>query len=216
MPAKQRGLSCRERPGVAYKTHTSRRKTQRCPSTDTQADSPSPGVLPWAGSPSSIKGRGWLVIDLLESLLRNSFLGPLLQKNWKWGESVHLHFPQNCLGNHWTELSAQRVGKEQQGLDTGGPRVLKKERDKLPPYGHLRTGPPVPFKTAQFPTEEPALREMLPRVSPPACSQGCAPKSERKPWACPALSLTGTSASKETSEQRAVSEHLSMLSGGGP
>lgn len=125
-------------------------------------------------------------------------------------------FPPNCLGNHWTELSAQRVGKEQQGLDTGGPRVLKKERDKLPPYGHLRTGPPVPFKTAQFPTEEPALREMLPRVSPRACSQGCAPKSERKPWACPALSLTGTLASKETSEQQAVSEHLSMLSGGGP
>lgn len=110
----------------------------------------------------------------------------------------------------------QRVGKEQQGLDTGAPRVLKKERDKLPPYGHLRTGHPVPFKTAPFPTEEPALREMLPRVSPPACSQGCAPKSERRPWACPALSLTSTSASKETSEQRAVSEHLSMLSGGGP
>lgn len=98
------------------------------------------------------------------------------------GESRHLHFSQNCLGNHWTELSAQGVGKEQQDLDTGGPRVLKKERDKLPPYARLRTGPPVPFKTAQFPTEDPALREMLPRVSPPACSQGCAPKSERKPW----------------------------------
>lgn len=54
------------------------------------------------------------------------------------------------------------------------------------------------------------------RVSPPACSQGYAPKLERKPWACPALSLTGTSASKETSEQPVVSEYLSMLSGGGP
>lgn len=154
MPAKQRGISCRERPGVAYKTHTSWRKTQRCPSTVTQADSPSPGVLPWAGSPSSIKGRGWLVIDLLESLLRDRFLSPFLQKNWEWGESGHLHFPQKCLGNHWTELSAQRVGKEQQGLDTGGPRVLKKERDKLPPMATLGLAPcalrnsPVPHRRA--------------------------------------------------------------------
>lgn len=48
----------------------------------------------------------WLVIDPLESLFRNRFLGPLLQKNWEWEESGHLHFPQNCLGNHWTKLSA--------------------------------------------------------------------------------------------------------------
>lgn len=42
-------------------------------------------------------------------------------------------------------------------MHTGGPRVLKKEQDKLPPYARLRTGPPVLFKTAPFPTEEPAL-----------------------------------------------------------
>ena len=120
------------------------------PSTDTP-DRPSPGVLPRAGSPSSIKGRGCLVIDLLESLLRDRFLGPFLQINWEWGESGHLHFPQNCLGDHWTELSAQRVGKEQQGLDTGAPRVLKKERDKLPPYGHLRTGPPCALQNSPVP-----------------------------------------------------------------
>lgn len=216
MPAKQRGLSCRERPGVAYKTHTSWRKTQRCPSTDTQADSPSPGVLPWAGSPSSIKGRGWLVIDLLESLLRNRFLGPLLQKNWKWGEFVHLHFPQTAWGTTGRNSQHSVWVKSSRVWTQGAPESSRRNGTNCHPMATLGLAPPVPFKTAQFPTEEPALREMLPRVSPPACSQGCAPKSERKPWACPALSLTGTLASKETSEQRAVSEHLSMLSGGGP
>lgn len=164
MPAKQRGLSCRERPGVAYKTHTSRRKTQRCPSTDTQADSPSPGVLPWAGSPSSIKGRGWLVIDLLESLLRNSFLGPLLQKNWKWGEFVHLHFPQTAWGTTGRNSQHSVWVKSSRVWTQGAPESSRRNGTNCHPMATLGLAPLCPSKQPSSPQKSQLSGK---------CCQGC-------------------------------------------
>ena len=188
-------------------------------------------MLPWAGSPSSIKGRRWartphvwLVIDPLESLLRNKFLGPLLQKNWELaGEGGN---PDICISpkTAWGTTgrnSQHRVWAKSSKIWTqGDPESSRRNGTSCHPMPALGLAPLYPSKQPSSPQKTQLSGK---------CCQGCplllvpkaVPQSQKGSRglvrkACPALSLTGTSASKETSEQPAVSEYLYMLSGGDP